>query len=607
MRTFVHRPALLAAFCALAAGAHGQSPINFTNNLGNGLYDANNWEGGPPPSAGFAEVGVIGSGALPTAVASIGTPVSTNPGGLTLGGGVGNSGTLNITPCGSLQVVSGGPANGTLVVGGGGNGTLAMTGGTLSAQVIDTNGASSAVRLSGAATLTSAGATTLGATTRITGPTVNFSSAGDLTLEASHTLIAEINAATHSPLKSQSNAFINGALNVEFVPGFSGTSWVLVDAQNVIGSFNAINITGGPTLESGQFYGTRQGGSGANGATLELFLDQRLTLAVNRDTGQVSIKNPGSSVTVNIDAYTVFSPGDAIAEGAWNSLHDQGGGAPAWTESNPTANRLSELRAIGSEAIGPAGQRTLGAIYAPTVAGAFGDTSYEDLSFSYRNTAGATITGAVEYTGTTGINNLTLVVDPATGNAQLRNTSMSTVKIDAYAVKSAAGSLDATDPKWNSLDQQGIDGNDWRESNASANLLAELKAQGTTELSPGEAYNLGQAFVPGAVRDLDFTFRAVPVALAGDYNSDGAVDTADYTVWRDGLGTTFVQSDYDAWKNNFGMTGGGAPITYSGVVTYGAVPPLVIGAIGGGAVPEPGGALLALAGVVGVWMARRWA
>ena len=38
----------------------------------------------------------------------------------------------------------------------------------------------------------------------------------------------------------------------------------------------------------------------------------------------------------------------------------------------------------------------------------------------------------------------------------------------------------------------------------------------------------------------------------GDYNCNGVVDAADYTVWRDGLGTTFVQADYDVWVANFG-------------------------------------------------------
>ena len=56
--------------------------------------------------------------------------------------------------------------------------------------------------------------------------------------------------------------------------------------------------------------------------------------------------------------------------------------------------------------------------------------------------------------------------------------------------------------------------------------------------------------------------------LLGDYNVNGVVDGADYTVWRDRLGEQFTlpnedpmvtpgqvtAEDYDAWKANFGMT-----------------------------------------------------
>ncbi|MEQ8849254.1 PEP-CTERM sorting domain-containing protein, partial [Botrimarina sp.] len=39
---------------------------------------------------------------------------------------------------------------------------------------------------------------------------------------------------------------------------------------------------------------------------------------------------------------------------------------------------------------------------------------------------------------------------------------------------------------------------------------------------------------------------------------DGTVDAADYTVWRDGLGTTFTQADYDVWADNYGASASGA-------------------------------------------------
>jgi hypothetical protein len=45
-----------------------------------------------------------------------------------------------------------------------------------------------------------------------------------------------------------------------------------------------------------------------------------------------------------------------------------------------------------------------------------------------------------------------------------------------------------------------------------------------------------------------------PPSLAGDFNGDGFVNLADYTVWRDGLGDTFAASEYDLWKQNFGRS-----------------------------------------------------
>jgi len=42
--------------------------------------------------------------------------------------------------------------------------------------------------------------------------------------------------------------------------------------------------------------------------------------------------------------------------------------------------------------------------------------------------------------------------------------------------------------------------------------------------------------------------------LPGDFNFDGMVNAADYTVWRDGLGTTYSQDDYDDWRAHFGQS-----------------------------------------------------
>jgi hypothetical protein len=42
------------------------------------------------------------------------------------------------------------------------------------------------------------------------------------------------------------------------------------------------------------------------------------------------------------------------------------------------------------------------------------------------------------------------------------------------------------------------------------------------------------------------------IGSRGDFNNDTQVDAADYTVWRNGLGTEFLPVHYDIWKQHFG-------------------------------------------------------
>jgi glucose/arabinose dehydrogenase len=69
---------------------------------------------------------------------------------------------------------------------------------------------------------------------------------------------------------------------------------------------------------------------------------------------------------------------------------------------------------------------------------------------------------------------------------------------------------------------------------------------------------------PGLPSDVGRLFYIDPI-LPGDYNNNGKVDAADYTVWRDHLGMEAVlpndptpgmidPEDYDTWKDHFGGT-----------------------------------------------------
>jgi hypothetical protein len=106
------------------------------------------------------------------------------------------------------------------------------------------------------------------------------------------------------------------------------------------------------------------------------------------------------------------------------------------------------------------------------------------------------------------------------------------------------------------------------------------------------------------ISDVQFfgTILAPPVNL-GDFNGNGIVDAADYTVWRDSLGAPdesaihgngdgggITQSDYTVWKTHFGTT-------YSGSASLSGV----------SSVPEPTAAALLFLGfsLLVWWRGRR--
>ncbi|MEQ8847289.1 hypothetical protein [Botrimarina sp.] len=98
---------------------------------------------------------------------------------------------------------------------------------------------------------------------------------------------------------------------------------------------------------------------------------------------------------------------------------------------------------------------------------------------------------------------------------------------------------------------------------------------------------------------IDDVSLTVTTVLPGDYNEDGAVDAADYTVWRDNLGEEVMlpgenpdaatpgqvdQEDYDFWVSQYGVGGG------SGAAA---------------AAPEPSAAWLLVAAAMAACAARR--
>jgi hypothetical protein len=81
----------------------------------------------------------------------------------------------------------------------------------------------------------------------------------------------------------------------------------------------------------------------------------------------------------------------------------------------------------------------------------------------------------------------------------------------------------------------------------------------------------------GDVGSPGFVAGDVTPTLPGDYNGDGAVDGADYVVWRKNDGSP---DDYNTWRSNFGRTAAGESEARAA------------------AVPEPAASLLFAAGLV---------
>ena len=131
----------------------------------------------------------------------------------------------------------------------------------------------------------------------------------------------------------------------------------------------------------------------------------------------------------------------------------------------------------------------------------------------------------------------------------------------------------------------------WRE-----HVLTGLAPAGTTQVRVGVRVDDVMTNVDIPFQTANFDDFSLIAMLPGDYNDNGIVDAADYTVWRDNLGTNVTLpnddtpgvsfNDYEQWKTHFGESGGSG----SGAVV---------------AVPEPATALLIILAAVGLSTRRR--
>lgn len=605
--------ALVLIVAAAAETVQAQTNVNWTGGVGN-WSNRSAWlneslnQTGFLPSYQFNEIARIdGNG-----VVSVTTPLangedqgtSTNPGEVRLGT-VSGAGELIINSGGSLRVQDAESTDGGLEVGGTGKGILRVLPGgalTIDGTLSGSPGAANLIQIgaptgAGVATV-SVGSAVLGGVTVVHRNTA-FNSATTIGMQGSSIYQPVFSGGLAATLQSGGSVSVGGTLRPDFggVAPTVGSAWNLLEGASVSGSFSNIDTSLAGNLGPGQAFRVSSADVLGGRRAVRLSLQQLAMLNVNRDTGEVSLTNPGST-PVTLDGYSIASAVGTLSAASWNSLQDQGALGGQWRESPATSSRLSELKRSGVGALAGGQTISLGAIFAPNPT-SFGAPT-EDLAFQYASPEG-NFTGAITYTGTK-VNDLLLQVDPSSGQARLRNPSNFSVQIDGYTVSSAAGALSPA--TWTSLDDQNAAGGDWRESPGTATRISELKRAASTTLAPGASYDLGAIHQTALARDLVFQFlsfgqsqpmtgEVVYSALTGgvqaDFNNNGVVDAADLGVWKTAFGTgpgANADSDGDSdgndfliWQRRLGATSAAAASTAAAT-----------------AVPEPATAMLVAIG-----------
>ncbi len=206
-------------------------------------------------------------------------------------------------------------------------------------------------------------------------------------------------------------------------------------------------------------------------------------------------------------------PGDTIQTAGFANRPDSGGTTGAW------------LRAFEGSVADPAG-----ATLEQTVEGAAGG----EYTFSAWSRFETNFVGGIAGNGTT--TELELAFLDESG-VEIGTPE----RLDIRASRDTQSGGDANDSAWYEHVLTGVAPT----GTASVRVIAE--ALGMFTSPDGGAQS---AFLD------DLSLQLATAGLPGDYNSDGRVDAADYTVWRDGGSPDSTQAGYDLWAANYGSVSG---------------------------------------------------
>ncbi len=292
----------------------------------------------------------------------------------------------------------------------------------------------------------------------------------------------------------------------------------------------------------------------------------------------------GTPVSANWFAYAQRTGGNPVADKVgkfefWFSTDDFAGAVPT-SAPDAVVNLLPGDNRINDSVIRP---YTLGGDHT----GRYVAVRITETAASGALTSTSRI-GGHEFRLLDGPSDVVLTVNRANGEMTLRNNlaGAENIFMKGYTIESLGGALvsasfngvrgDATFPLGTGS------GNGWEFAGSNnPNRLVETYFNGQTTLiagtnpiSLGNAYNnlLGiedLAFLwtnsQGEVYNARVEYVGIAPGIAGDYNDNGVVDAADYTVWRNNLGTnvtiphdstpgSVTNDDYTVWRNNYGMS-----------------------------------------------------
>jgi autotransporter-associated beta strand protein len=408
-------------------------------------------------------------------------------------------------------------------------------------------------------------------------PTLTINGGGANVHAASANVLAGISSIA---VTSGGSGYINQSPSSPPTPGTAGT---FVD---IVGG-GGTGATAYATVSAGAVTGITISNPGSGYTSMPtIFISSTVTGGV-----------AGSGATANVSGITL--QGIALNDGGFDYTNPTisltgGGGTGATASATPTpdfsihSNRGIQLGASGGTLFQTnATVLTVGGIISSTASGTLTKSGPGTLvltganSYTGATTVSAGLLALTGATATLGDGNVTVLDSGVGAGAGLLIQSGVLNAIDNAATLSlvGGGTPNVADDSFASL-ETGIN-----------ETVGSLVLDGIAMVN-GLTYGSTASIALVKSNEYFSGTGVVTVGLAGDFNNDDSVDTADYLLWRNNQSAFGNSGGYDLWRNNFGNTSPGA----GGGGEQGA---------NGGAVPEPSSIALVLLSLVGLLQIRR--